>query len=489
MAVGNSPDTTVTSIHILDDYSLLNIFYLYRPTMLDGDEDNFVRLLGGKPWGRELWWCTLAHVCQRWRNLILGSAFYLGVCLVCTFGTPVADMLAHSPLLPLIIDYDGERDALTAEDEEAIFLALEQRDRVRRIRLIMPYLRMQKFAMAIDEEYPILEYLILGPPSWTKTVHGNANTVLVLPETLQAPHLRHLGLSSFALPIGSRLLTTAVGLITLCLNLRHPSTLFRPNTLLQWLSFMPQLETLVILYLSPLPNRDMESLRRPIHMPNMTHITLSNLRWIAFHGDSAYLEAVVRRITAPRLEQFQFNFFNQLTFSIPRVLQFLNTTENIRFDSARFQFDREWVYVQVHLREEAETYALLLNVHCWHLDWQVSSVAQIFDAPSQIFSAVEHLTLEYKIHDWSSEEHNEVNSTEWRKLLRSFNNVKTLSVRDGLVGKLSRCLQLDDGETSLELLPELQELTYFGSGDTGESVTSFVQARQNAGRPVTVIRH
>ncbi|KAI0276410.1 hypothetical protein BGY98DRAFT_986246, partial [Russula aff. rugulosa BPL654] len=48
-------------------------------------------------WVEERWWYRLAHVCQRWRNLILGSATYLGLCLVCTYGTPVADMLAHSP--------------------------------------------------------------------------------------------------------------------------------------------------------------------------------------------------------------------------------------------------------------------------------------------------------------------------------------------------------------------------------------------------------
>src|SRR6266446_358869 len=120
-----------------------------------------------------------------------------------------------------------------------------------------------KLTMAINEEYSILKYLILMPST------EDTSTVLVLPETLQAPHLRHLTLSNFALPIGSRLL-----------------------------------------------------------------------------------------MTAPRLKKFQFNFFNQLTFSIPHLLQFLNTSENLRFDSARFLFEGELVYVEVYLREEAKTYAL-----------------------------------------------------------------------------------------------------------------------------------
>jgi hypothetical protein len=77
-----------------------------------------------------------------------------------------------------------------------------------------------------------------------------------------------------------------------------------------------------------------------------------------------------------------------------------------------------------------------------------------------------------EVHSRSSEEHNEVDRTEWRKLLRSFSNVKTLRVDDGLVKELSRSLRLDDGELPLELLPELQELTYSGPerGDTGRCI-------------------
>src|SRR6266446_4331160 len=101
--MGNSSQTN--SIHILDNDSLLNIFYLYRPAILDGDENENELITGGKDWDRERWWYRLAHVCKRWRILLLASTSYLGLSLVCTYGTPVADMLAHSPPLPLLIDY------------------------------------------------------------------------------------------------------------------------------------------------------------------------------------------------------------------------------------------------------------------------------------------------------------------------------------------------------------------------------------------------
>jgi hypothetical protein len=71
--------------------------------------------------------------------------------------------------------------------------------------------------------------------------------------------------------------------------------------------------------------------------------------------------------------------------------------------------------------------------------------------------------------------------------LRSFSNVKTLRVDDGLVEELSGCLRLDDGEPPLELLPELRKLTYAGSGETRDAFTSFIDTRQKAGHPVTLI--
>jgi hypothetical protein len=199
------------------------------------------------------------------------------------------------------------------------------------------------------------------------------------------------------------------------------------------------------------------------------------------------MEAVVCRITTPRLEKLYIHFFYPVTFSDLHLLQFINTTENFKFDSVKFKFFGDSVRVEVYPRE-AEMYARSLHFDSWPLDYQVSIVAQIFNSLGQISSTVEHLTLEYREHGWSSEELNEVDRTEWRKLLRPFSNVKTLRVDDGLVTELSRSLRLDAGELPLELLPKLQELTYLGSGDTGSTFASFLNARQNAGRPVTLVR-
>jgi hypothetical protein len=72
------------------------------------------------------------------RYLVLASASYLRLSLLCTSGMPIADMLAHSPPLPLILNYgDGDRD-VTLEDEEGILLALRHRHRVCHIHFSMP---------------------------------------------------------------------------------------------------------------------------------------------------------------------------------------------------------------------------------------------------------------------------------------------------------------------------------------------------------------
>ncbi|KAF8465432.1 hypothetical protein DFH94DRAFT_698806 [Russula ochroleuca] len=97
-----------------------------------------------------------------------------------------SDILARSPPLPLVIDYFDKSYDINAEDEEGSSIFALKRDRVRRVRLRMLASNLQKFIMAIDEEYPVLEYLIMGP-----RVEDNSS-ILILPETFQAPHLRHL---------------------------------------------------------------------------------------------------------------------------------------------------------------------------------------------------------------------------------------------------------------------------------------------------------
>ena len=455
--------------------------HLYRPFVLGEEQDEEQALFGGNDgWDLERWWYKPAQVCQKWRNLIFRSSSYLGVCLVCSKGTPVADMLAHSPPLPLVVDYlhDPEYSDISAEDEEGLTFALAQRDRVRRIRLQMGITNLQKIIMSISGEYPILEYLIVIP--------FVRNTAFVLPETFQAPQLRHLLLSCFALPAESPLLTTPTGLVTLFLEIPNPATCFQPNALLQWVSYMPQLETLVIYFSFVVSGRDMDRLLSPIL--NIAPVTLPNLRWFWFQGCSAYLEEVIRRIITPRLDKLQVFFFEQLTFSVPHLVQFANSIKNLKFSNVTVDFSREQVDAVMDSLDNTEN-QLYMRVICPHLDSQVSSMAQIFKTFSQTFSVVEILALSGEIHSHSSEEHNEVDRTEWHKLLRSFQNVKDLRIECGIVEEISRCLRPENGYLPLDLFPKLEQLTYSGGSYADDVFIPFVDARQTAGRPITLVHH
>ena len=119
-------------------------------------------------------------------------------------------------------------------------------------------------------------------------------------------------------------------------------------------------------------------------------------------------------------------------------------------------------------------------------------MAQIVDALGQVFSEIEHLILDHQEDSRSPEEDFdlEVDRTCGTNLLSPFSNVKYLRVNHGLVEELSRYLRLDDGELPPDLLPELQELTYSWtrSSTTGDSFTSLIDARQNAGHAVSLVR-
>ena len=386
-------------------------------------------------------------------------------------------MLAHSPPLPLVMDYLYR----TAEDEEGIILALQLRDRVRGIRLEKPVPIWEKLAIALDGEFPILEYLNIVPQLYPRRmIEKDINSNL--PETFRAPHLRHLFLRNFNIPIESPFITTMGNLIALSLSLIPPSAYFHPNSLLQQLSLMPQLEILGVTFDSYYPSGDIQS--QLSRTPITTRVALPNLRWMAFQGASAYLEALLPWVSMPVLHRLQVFFFNQLTYSIPHLQQLLGATGDLRLNTATLTFNEECFHVMGYPHKGVRTYTLEMELGSGHLDWQVASAAQVIHTLKSVFSAVEHLALEYGRHSTISLEwNNEADRSQWRELLGLFDKVKTLVVDEELNEQVSRSLQPGEGESIADLLPELHELEYH---DASHKVFSgFINTRQKAGRPVT----
>jgi hypothetical protein len=388
-------------------------------------------------------------------------------------------MLAHSPPFPIIIDHflTDSGDLMTANDVEGIMLTLEHRDRMRRIRLRSSFLMMEKVIVPIDGEFPMLEYLCLAPIY---------SMNLPFPKTFQAPQLRHLILFNFTCPIGSPLLSAAMHLVTLSLVNIPPSTYFQPDELLRRVSFMPQLEILWIGF-------DFNYSRQHVNqnvmdMHNVEHISLPNLRFFQFGGFSAYSEALISRITASHLEVVRVAFWDEQPCSVTFLLEFMSTSQYLRLGSAILLFDigRATLSVYPHQTARLSMFDMLIEGSPGH---NVLNVAHILNTLSPLFSSVVDLTLDYKDYCSSLQFQNEGEPTDWRVLLRSFNNVKTLFVANSVtvVENLCRSLQLGDGESPDDLLPELKELAYSPRSNNADAFSGFIDARQNAGHPVTLI--
>jgi len=397
-------------------------------------------------------------------------------------------MLAHSPPLPLILDYRDPYDYITADDELGIRFALERRDRVRRIRIMQPVHMLRRLIKALHGEFSNLEYLFIERHSFY-IPSTESNVIVDIPETFRAPRLRYLVVMGFHIPIGSPLFTTMGKLVTLSLNFDIPWVYFHPNPLLQQLLLMTQLETSENTLNSYVAGDAMESqlLRRAV----MRRVT-PYLRRFGFQGANAYLEALLPRVTIRLLERLQLYFLDQLkTFLIlPRRLV-MSSAEIVCLRTVRLTFLKDYLRVDAYSHDkEFRMYRFSMSQGGRHLDWQLASITKFFHMLRTVFSPVEHLILRYDGDLIPSESNNEADPTQWRELFRAFGNLTALYVDYALVGQLSRFLQQpDEGESPTELLPELRELWYSttdGPDDAFLFFAEFVHARQNAGRPVTV---
>ncbi|KAH8982105.1 hypothetical protein EDB92DRAFT_1895490 [Lactarius akahatsu] len=467
---GRRPVTPRTTVSTLNDDVLLNIFDWYRLHNTT-DED--------QGWNLERWWYKPIHVCQKWRHLILSSPTRLDLHLVCTYGIPVEAMLSHSPPLPIIIFYPEITGKTSAADEEGALFALQQRERVRRIQVTATTTILCNLFKAMDNEFPMLERLALHSST-------ESRTGLMLPEKLQAPPLRHLTLSNIAFPIKSMLLRQADGLITLRLWNVPASPEFHPTHLVAQLSSMSRLEILMIHFYTAIPNRKVE--RRPWSVQS-TQIILPGLKILAFRGSSVYLEEILARLSAPLLSMLNVEFFNQFTFDLNDLRKFVHKIGEFKFCSAEMHFDKDFVSVIVDPDLERDgTYPLVVQVKCLPLDWQATCAGQICDALKSLLVRVDSLTLGFYKDDPASWQ-DEIDHSQWHRLLQTFAGVKTLQLTGGLVGDFFRSLKLDEGELPSELLPELRELVSRGWGHTDDAFTSFISARQSAGRRIRLVRN
>ncbi|KAI9508966.1 hypothetical protein F5148DRAFT_1283443 [Russula earlei] len=412
------------SINILPDDVLLEVFDFYRLDIIYA-------------WNHRCWY-KLAHTCRRWRNIIFSSSSRLDLRLVCSYGTPVVDMLSHSPPLPIHVNYGGPWSFSTM-DEEGAFLALQKHDRVRSIDLYASTTTLEKLFAAMDGPFPALEELSLAveiPDADEDESEDDEPECPRLPQTFRAPSI--------------------------------PVSLYLPNEYLaSCLSLMPRLEYFGLNFDYYDPDEVL------VYAPNIERISLPNLKRIFFKGDSCYLECLAARIDAPLLWDFNAQFLKEPSSPLQYLSGLLSAAGELKLPVASITFSG--------MRVDDPKMAF----HCQPLNVQVASTVQICAALTPMFSAVERLHLDFEGGRWLFDSEVDIERSQWHDLLRPFRNVVKLQVDTGLMEDLSLALcPDDDGPSGEEILPELCKLVRPGYGCFRDAFDEFIVARREAGQHI-----
>jgi hypothetical protein len=464
---------------VLPDDILLEIFYFY----LDGNGDEYLKPLKGT--GSEEW-IKLTHICRRWRNVVLESPFRLNLRLVCTPYTRVRNTLDIWPPLPLIIHDHFEflyEDELKLSNLDNIVAALEHNDRVREIRI--EYLTSSQMgyvtdSAAMQKPFPELTELWLSMPTWVPMGP-------ILPNSFlggTAPHLRSLYLNRIPFPGLPKLLLSVTHLVKLYLLDIPSSGYIPPKAMATSLSALTGLESLSLYF-----RRTALESRRPTPPP-LTRSILLCLTKIHFHGDSEYLEELLGRIDAPRLDQLDISFFNQIIFDTPQLFQFISRRPTLMApEKGYIEFNPEFAIVKFRSRTSNYS-ALSVRIRCTGSEWQLSSLEQVCTSSLPPISTLEDLYIsEDPAHPPSSQDDDE--NTLWLELLHPFAALKNLYISKGFVPRIAPALQELVGERSTEVLPTLENIfleEFQPSGPLHEGIEKFVAARMLTGHPMAVSR-
>ncbi|KAI0258122.1 hypothetical protein BC834DRAFT_975474 [Gloeopeniophorella convolvens] len=402
---------------------------------------------------RQLWsnhWQKLAHVCHRWKDIMITSSNHLGLRLGCTFGTPVKNMLIHSPPFPIFVNYvpssQGLRDWST-RDEEGVGFALQQfLHRIQHISIMAANRVLSAAIPLMSEPAPLLTYLFLE--SW--------NGCVKLPDGFlngQAPLLRELKLVGVALSPSQPFLLSATSLVSLTLERIPSSGYIPPNEFVARIQALSQLEELSIGFISAPPRQTSTGVQPlPVYQQHVTE--LPALKGITYRGASAYLEAFLSLIHAPLLRVASIQLFNQLTFNTPHTSRFIYHSGPHSSEELTIFFDEKMASIQpyfwLYFPPERKT---MINVTCDRLDFQVAALAQICSSWHADLST-SRLTLDLCTHWHPREWQDTVDPAMWCALLAPFRRLAVLTVCASLVGEVGNALA---GVLSIEeMLPGLR---------------------------------
>ena len=378
-------------------------------------------------------------------------------------------MLDVWPALPLYISCTRTREV----SADNVLAVLERSNRVYQISLqSFSSLDSEKIRAAMDVPFPELTFLGLT----------SEKAVRALPDSFlggSAPHLRTFGLQGIPFPGLPKLLLSTTHLVNLCLSNIPHSGYFSPEAEVTALSTLNRLDELWLEFQSPRSRPD----RRP---PPPTRVVLPALTEFRFKGDIEYLEDLVARIDAPQLGKLKTTVFNQIIFDMPQFIQFISHTPTLKApEEANLLFEDGASRVSF----SSQTFGLEyfeVKIPCNDLDWQVSSLEQVFTSCLPYLSTLEGLSVDAP-RGWLPDWQDNIENTLWLELLLPFTGVKNLYLCEGFARCIVPALQELVEDRRIEVLPALENIFLEEGLEPSEPVKKgigqFVAMRQVTSHP------
>jgi hypothetical protein len=226
------------------------------------------------------------------------------------------------------------------------------------------------------------------------------------------------------------------------------------------------------------------------HSPPLTRSVLPALTRFIFKGVSEYLEKLVARFDAPKLNFLQITFIGRIVFGAPHFIQFISRTpksNSIKGALVNFGDDGAKVKLSSISSRINEYGEFNVKFSSSALDRQISSLARVCTSSLPPFSTLEDLYIDrFKNIYWLDDFENR--DVPWLELLRPFGSVKNLYISEQFALHIVPALQ-ELGSRATEVLPTLQNIFLEGlkpSGRIREGIRQFVATRQVTSHPLVI---
>ena len=398
-------------------------------------------------------WQTLAHVCQRWRDIVLTSPWRLDLRIACNANTPAKKSLDIWPPFPISVTHvHSERIPLNSQGEENILAALEERHRIHEISFFgLTDAVLERFTAAMEESLPALRHFSL---------YSLDIAPAVLPETLlggSAPRLLTFALDGMPFPSLPNFILSASHLQLLHLYSIPHAGYISPQAMASFLPSLSKLEHLLLDFQDPQS--------RPIQVipPPLTRAILPALTRFRFSGASEYLEDFTARIDTPLLNGLRIMLFSNPTIDISRFQNFIDRAERLK------------PLCQAEVVLSPRSFQVVLGSptgrpDALRLEFQYclgrETIAQICNQLSSLLSQVEWLFIS-EIPQDGLEWEDDADRIPWLELLIPFVSAKGLHITEKLAPRFAVALQDLTRERVTEILPALHDMNLEGLQPSG----------------------